>query len=348
MKILATQRPGVFSRYDLSTIRRGSPIRCVAVAAKAAEGEKDKVIRCQSRAALLDAFGEGDENHLLVPLGELLFQNGVQTVAAVPVDTQDGGYQTAFDLLMGEEDIQAVICDSTEAAVHAALKESVIAASEANRERIAVVAAATDEVDALIPLAKALCCERVVLAAPAVTVEEKSTALFTAALIAAKAVTDESHRLSGAVLAGAQAVPTRYSEEEIDQLITAGITPVEFAGGNAEIIRAVTTCTEIGGEPDISLRELDTVLVIDRVLSGLRAVLKSRLGSLRNNERTRGAIKAQAAVELSARRQEGLIDSFDSPVVTSDTDDPSICIVEVGFTVAHGINQIHVLAHVSV
>ena len=98
-------------------------------------------------------------------------------VRAVPV-TDESGYDAAFSLLAAEENVALVLCDSTDVTVQQKLRDSVSSASEARRERIAVVCGGTEEsVEDLVQRAGQLNSERVVLGLTGGTGAGKSSAL---------------------------------------------------------------------------------------------------------------------------------------------------------------------------
>ena len=100
-----------------------------------------------------------------------------------------------------------MLCDSTTLTVQQALRDSVLSASAARRERIAVVgAAAGEEVSALVERAKGLNCERMVLVAPgSVDGEDAAQDGLSAAAAVAGAIaaqSDPAIPLGGAELLG--------------------------------------------------------------------------------------------------------------------------------------------------
>ena len=98
-------------------------------------------------------------------LVRLLLQNGAARVSVFPAEQEN--YTDAFAAMAAMEDLAVVVCDSTDLAVQQALRDSVQAASAAQKERIAVVAGGVNEdVEALVERAAGLNSERVVLAAP--------------------------------------------------------------------------------------------------------------------------------------------------------------------------------------
>ena len=139
MSELIHERPGVYSTYDASTVvSAGQASRAIGVAAKASAGTEGEVVILTSYAAGVSAFGE-DETPGMSTMLRLLFANGASTVAAVRVAEagEVADYQAAFDAL-GRQDVQIVVCDSTDEAVHQALRTAVETASASRKERIGV------------------------------------------------------------------------------------------------------------------------------------------------------------------------------------------------------------------
>ena len=76
-------------------------------------------------------FGDGGEEGM-AELIRLALKNGACAVAAVPVADAEG-YEAAFALLAGTEDIALTVCGSTDLEVQKALRDSVAEASQARR-----------------------------------------------------------------------------------------------------------------------------------------------------------------------------------------------------------------------
>ena len=134
MSVTNHERPGVYSRYDASTVVKGrGGGGCVGLAALCGTGTAGTLYTFNRYEEAVTAFG-GEET--LTELVRLLFLNGAAQVKAVPV-AEEAGYKAAFSVLEAAEDIAVVVCDSGELTVQQALRDSVKAASEARRERIA-------------------------------------------------------------------------------------------------------------------------------------------------------------------------------------------------------------------
>jgi hypothetical protein len=136
----------------------------------------------------------------------------------------------------------------------------------------------------------------------------------------------------------------RLPEFDVQRLIARGVSVFENIAGSVECVRAVTTRTQ----PDLSLRPLNSILIIDDVMRSLRAGLGSLLRGMRVGLITHDSISAQAAIILAAKRDEGILQSFEPPVVRTSAEDPSVCVVQLSFGVAHIVEQIHVNAHIRV
>ena len=110
----------------------------------------------------------------------------------------------------------------------------------------------------------------------------------------------------------------------------------------------MTTRTTTGTAKDSTWRELTTILVVDEVIPGLRSALRSKFSRAKNTEQTRGAIRSQTVLELEKRVRREIIDSYEDVTVSALEDDPTVCLVEFAFTVAHGLNQVWLSAHITV
>ena len=168
MNLTTHERPGVYSSYDASTLVRGSGgHKTVGLAAINSTASAGVPITVTSYEAAVAAFGSQEGKQDMAELIRIALLNGAAAVVAVPVANEEG-YQAAFDTLGGLENISVMLCDSTTLTVQQALRDSVKAASEARRERIAVVGGkAGENATALVQRAEGLNSERVVLTANA-------------------------------------------------------------------------------------------------------------------------------------------------------------------------------------
>lgn len=352
MSITVHQRPGVYSSYDASTVVSGSGsgrlVGLVAVNTQAQEGTAQTITSYDKAVSAFGSAGGEDMAELI----RLILKNGASGVVAVPVEDEDG-YEAAFELLAGMEDIALVVCDSTQASVQQKLKESVLAASELRRERLGVIAGGEDEsVDALITRAKSFNSERLILVAPGCMDREgeNRTGLSLAAAVAGAIAgeLDPAVPLGGAELTGLYGLTQRYEDNELDLLILGGVTPVESVGGAVSVVRGVTTRTTSGENTDSTWRDLTTIRVVDDVIPGLRAALRSKFRRAKNTAQSRGAIRSQVVLELENKLSREIITGYEDVAVSADPEDATRCLVEFSFTVAHGLNQIWLTAHITV
>ena len=336
MSITVHQRPGVYSSYDASGLVSGSGTgRLVGLVGINTAAQAGTVQTVTSYDQALTLFGDqGCEG--MAELIRLALKNGASGVAAVAVADAEG-YEAAFAEMAKTEDVALVICDSTDAAVQKKLRSSVEEASGQRRERLCVVAGAKNEtVEQLIARAKELNHERVVLVAPG------------AVDGAIAGENDPAVPLGGAELKGLDGLSARLEDNDIDLLILGGVTPVESLGGVVSVVRGVTTRTVSGGAADTTWRDLSAIRVVDDVIPGLRSVLRAKFRRAKNTQQSRGAIRSQVVLELENKLAREIITGYDGVNVSADSTDPSRCLVDFSFAVAHGLNQIWLTAHITV
>ena len=353
------ERPGVYSSYEASGLTAasagGGKVAVIAVVDEPENMEDVYQWTSYSKAAA----DVGDCT--LSRLAQLAIRNGAGTVYGVPVksvEDDDGesykaAYKAAFAVAAAIEDVAVAVCDSTKLEVQQELREMVETCSAARKERIAVVGGAANEgVTALVDRAAKLNCERVVLVAPGgVDADGKAVggAMCAAAVAGAIAgTTDPALPLGGAQLYGLTGLEQSYDDDEIDALVQGGVTALETLAGACYVVRGVTTRTKTGEAKDATWRELTTILVVDEVIPGLRNALRSKFSRAKNTEQTRGAIRSQTVMELEKRVSREIIDSYEDVTVSALEDDPTVCLVEFAFTVAHGLNQVWLSAHITV
>lgn len=248
--------------------------------------------------------------------------------------------------LLEDPAIGAVVCQCQTAADYAALRTHLNQSGANMAERLGF-AGASGVADAL-GAAKALCCERAVLCCPAAATGEQETPhpLYAPCALAARLLSSPpNHSYSGEEFPQLQGVGT-LPEAEVQQLLAAGVCVFEELGGGVELVRGLTTATTQNGAGSNRLRGLNTTLISDHVVRHIRQTLKTRLKGA--STASLGSIRDQVAVELAALRQEGVIAEFDPPRVRPDSGDPTACLVEIAFAVAHLIDRIYLTAHIRV
>ena len=249
-------------------------------------------------------------------------------------------------------DAQIVVCDSSDPAVHQALRSMVVDASAARKERIAVVGGSGDSVQQLTERASALNCERMVLVGPDVldASGKNVSGVFAAAAVAGLIAgqKDPALPLNGAEIKGLSGVAADYSDNDVDLLVRGGVTPLECSGGVVSPVRGITTRSVSGGVPDSAWRELTSILIVDDIIPSVRNALRTKFTRSKNTPRGRAAIRSQVIVELEKKLAAEIIDGYDQVSVSPSPDDPAVCLVEFAFSVAHGLNQIYLSVHITV
>ena len=337
------ERPGVYSSYEASSLTAAAAGGGGVAVVAAAQGEGlEKSYQWTSYSRAAADVGDCP----LSRMAQLAIRNGAGVVHGIPAGED---YARAFAVMAGLENVSVVACDSTDAAVQQALKAAVEECSAARRERIAVVGGAAGEsVEQLVKRAGQLNCERMVLTAPGAG-DGSGGALCAAAVAGAIAGnSDPALPLGGAQLYGLGELEGGYDDGEIDLLVQGGVTPLETLAGACYVVRGVTTRTKTGGAADATWRELTTILVVDEVIPGIRRALRARFSRAKNTAQSRGAVRSLAVMELEKRVSREIIDSYEDVTVTALDSDPTVCVVEFAFTVAHGLNQIWLSAHITV
>lgn len=336
-----SERPGVYSSYDLTGILQSSGSgKAVAIAALCSDAAACGTVRTmQKHGQAREYFGVG----VLTDMITSALQNGAYQVHAIGVQEAQE-YRAALEALTQVEGVGIVAIDSDETSVQQALRDVVLAASADRRECIGVCAGG-ESVSEAIAKANAINSERVVL----VTATEGASGLLAAAMAGAMAgLQDASLPLGGANLLGALPESGTYSDNEVDALVKGGVTAVECRAGTYEIVRAVTTRSKIGDTEDSTWRELSTILIVDDVIPTVRSSLKARFHRSKNSEQTRAAIRSQVILELENKMAKEIIGGYSNVTVAAVEDHPTVCLVEFSFSVTHGLNQIWVSAHITV
>ena len=348
------ERPGVYSSYDASSVVSASAAaKTIGAAAVATKGTANKVELITSYEEGKSVFGEDASGvYGMSTLLRFLFANGAGAVKAVAVgkdESEEKDYASAFAALSDEG---VMVCDSAAQSVHLLLKTAAEDASAARRERIAVIGGSEETVAQMVNRAKAVNSERVVLVGPDIASDDGGTmsAVFAAAAVAAVIAgnTDPSVPINGAELTLFGAAGKRLSDNEIDQLVRGGVTPIETVGGVSSPVRGITTKTSSGGAADTTWRELTTILIVDEVIPTIRSALRTRFARSKNTAQSRGAIRSQVVLELEEMKSREIVDSYGEVLVSALKSDPTVCLVEFSFTVAHGLNRIYLTAHITV
>lgn len=337
-----SERPGVYTSYEVSgSLYGGSSGRAVGAAAAAQAGTANEIVTVTSYAQAVEAFGGGN----LVEICALLFKNGAPKVYAVKVAEAD--YSAAFNALMTQGDIRFMLCDSHDAAVHAAMKGAIESGDELGKYRIGIVESSETTRAGLVAAASALGSERMLLVSHHET-DGIAGAVAAAVCGAAASGDDPALPMNGAVLRGLGDIGTNFSDGDVTELITGGVTPIETIAGEKTVIRGITTRTMSGGVADSTWREVNTVMIVDEVIPSIRDGLRARFARAKNTLQTRGAIRTQVLVALEDYLAKEIIDSYEEITVSQSASDPTVCQVNFAFTVAHGLNKIELRAHITV
>ena len=255
------ERPGVWSAFGAQGTTELTDRRLAAVIAPADAAEGVQLVHSAAEAVSL--YGG---NALLTRMLKLCLANCGDPVYAVAVDEDTKvAYETALTALFAAAKPGVLIVGSAREDVQLLLRET----AEAN-ECLGVAGMKGASADALVARAKALCCARIVLTGPDVLAQDEAVADgFCAAAAVGGAIASLSTPvvpLHDVALFGLQSLSALYTDDELDKLLQAGVTPVQLSGGRMCALRILTTRATAEGPEGESFRSLNTTLVTDELL----------------------------------------------------------------------------------
>lgn len=334
-------RPGIYSSYEVADgISAADSGKVIGIAAQAS-GNQSTVVSIYDYADACTTFGKSSNMAKLI---RIMLLNGASVIKAVKVSNNN--YAAAFALLMAEQDVKIMVCDSRDASVHAALSSAISGAGERFKYRTGIVEADGTAAQ-LTAKAAAINYERMVLCGNCCAADAAgSMAAALAGLAAAKS--DPALPFNYATLGGVGTLKNSYTDAETESLIAGGVTPIETYLGKAEIVRAVTTKTTSSGVADTRFRDYCTILSADDVMLAVKTALKLKFANSKNTATTRGAVRSLVVVELEKKLKDEIISSYGNVSAAVDSSDASVCNVNFNFSVAGGLNTVELLACVTV
>lgn len=328
-------RPGVYATYEVSSSSANdAESALVGIAAAAQKGE----------AALITNVSQASERFGECSLAKLIrsaMLNGATRVYAVPLG--DGDYGAAFAELI-EHDADFLCCDSTDGESFADIAQTLSTAGEAGRFLIAVLEYENAEAQLLINKAKSINAENVMLIGNAGDTEGQLSAAAAGILSARR---DPALPVNGVALKGVTQLKYDFTDAEIELLLESGVTPLEMFCGEACFVRGVSTRTMTGGVTDATYRDINTAMVINRVLPTVRDALRRRFIGRKNDTHTKAAIRSLVATELQKLKKAETIAAYGNIAAEASEDDPGICVVSFDFSVSKGLHIIELTAHVN-
>ena len=347
------ERPGVWSAFGAQGTTELTDRRLAAVIAPADAAEGVQLVHSAAEAVSL--YGG---NALLTRMLKLCLANCGDPVYAVAVDEDTKvAYETALTALFTAAKPGVLIVGSAREDVQLLLRET----AEAN-ECLGVAGMKGASADALVARAKALCaedglalgavgCARIVLTGPDVLAQDEAVADgFCAAAAVGGAIASLSTPvvpLHDVALFGLQSLSALYTDDELDKLLQAGVTPVQLSGGRMCALRILTTRATAEGPEGESFRSLNATLVTDELLRDLRAALAARFRAAQNSTLTRTAIRSAVLLVLQDYRARGWLSAFGALRVYADAGDASLCRVEFTYSIPAGLHRIALSAQMT-
>ena len=348
-------RPGVYSRYDVIRRRKNSSRNfaffCGSSKLKAGKNiPAGTMVQLRSLQQLSEFFEPAGQGEKFYHICQILLEAGLESIYVVPL-TIDGSvpdhslYAPAFKKLCGVKHSGVILCDSMELSVLKELSGEITAASQNEKERIAVGAVSKE---AAIEVANQLNAERMVLCVQEGKISEKEQSpLYTAAVLSGMIAAAEPDRSFHSYPCEGLSDISSLSEEEVEEFLKNGITVFEKVQGEVQCIRCVTTRILTAGEADRTFSSINTILMIDDIIRSVRERM-SQLIKGRTVSFSEDSIASQAAVILDEKLQQGYLTAFEPPVVYRQENDPSLCIIELEFQLAAVLSRIYLTAHIIV
>lgn len=339
-------RPGIYVDYKIYPLSAQSNSKTVGIIAQGV-GEKNKIMKACSLEEAHQLFGPATEENPLGSLAEVLFSEGVSVVYGIcPNGTSISFYTVAFHSML-EEPVEIFITDQTDSMFYNSIKNGLAGLGENAVGKYAVLSGqVTDQPE---ELANKLNSERVLLAYPKTTLQEKTLDLSAAVLAGMLSVNQEiTGNLNGTVSMGNYIV-SKLQESKINSLLENGICVLEQSGNHAELIRGVTTRTkDEEGNAEYTYRNLSIPLIADRVVTELKEILQSRINAATGGNMALSSLSSLIVCKLENLKEEGILFDYHTPKISLLETDQSICVVEVEFTAAQWFSQIYLTAHISV
>lgn len=331
-------KPGVYTSYTLSqTTSTTSSI----VAGIVASGSDTDVQQVTSYAQAKALFGE--ESSVLLAYLKAFFAHASGVVYAMGVSTD---YQTAFTTMLGYP-ISLLCTDCADSDCIATLADTLVTNADKGDAVVAVIGCS--DADAAAAVANAYNCERICLTCPAIVDSDAvdvAPAVLAGLIVDADDVTDN---LNGALASTLYHADQTLDDDTLVALMAAGVCVFQPCGNLTELLRGMTTKTsDEDGNADTRFRNLSVVLIADQVVTQVRTLLEEKLLANSNSATTLDAVLSLIVCTLEDFVEADALTSYETPLVTLDEEDASICHVSLSFTVRQGIYQVYLNAMVSV
>jgi phage tail sheath gpL-like len=135
----------------------------------------------------------------------------------------------------------------------------------------------------------------------------------------------------------------------MDQVILAGIIPIQSRNGVISIVRAISTYTKnTAGAVDITWQELTTQRISDFIMKDMRARLASKYSRSKNTIAVRNSIKSDVTSALLDYQVNEYIENVDTKLDASinvNANDPTRSDVKFKYDVVSPLNVIKLTGH---
>lgn len=235
---------------------------------------------------------------------------------------------------------------SDSAIVHALVQSHVDTYSNQKKERTAIVGHAIGDpvgaigtANSVIDRAYNMNDSRMVLVTPGT---DGLSAAFTAAKIVGLAAgVDVATPLTFKTIS-ATAIEKRYTQSEIEQLITAGVLVIEEVTQGRRVVRNVTTKRDLGITTEDPFKEYSVQRIRDYVVVNLRDVLENNYIGKKGVRGVEGKIEATTSSILSKMKEDEIIYDYQNIVASIDPLNPTVINVKLELRPIQPINWIFI------
>lgn len=282
----------------------------------------------------------------------LVFAHFIGEKAQVVTEKVAADYTSAITELGMEETKSVVICelnDDTTAAAMATMADS--STANYNTPCIYIRSALSSDTESTVA-AKALAAnnKRVIITYPLLvdfngaTVTPGETAAAFAGVLAGNGVPKLNHNFSS--FENFAGVSARIND--MDALISSGVTPIELKYEEIHIVRFVTTYTKKNGVPDSTWKEGAVRLNVDSIQKTISRVVQQKFLQAGNTPQVRLAIEKEVTALLNVFASSQILvqdertgtPAFQKPVVSTDANDATKVNVDISISPGKPLNFI--------
>lgn len=340
-------RSGVYTSFTINPVHSNNKNREVGVIAicdKSNLVNKHTVVTSLAQAR--EVFGEATSSNEVMALLTAIFLNSNIKVNVVPISSNTTqNYKNALDLMI-QQNVYILCFGSINNDFLQYLQTKLDQYEKLGKEKVAIIP--SDDIQDAKAKAN-INNKRILVSFPKITVKDVDINVSSAVLSSLiSSIEDVVYSLNGKTISPDFKLLQNTTDDNIKQLIDAGVCVFENQNNIITLIRAVTTKTLDKEAPDYTYKNLSTILIIDTIIPDIRKILKTKLLNANNSSKTLNSITALIVSKLDSYVDMNYISSYRKPHIYINDKDAGVCFVELSFTIVQGIYQVYLNVQVSV